>query len=171
MASESGFSLIEVLVSLALLSFAALSGFILIDAMSRVHTRLDERFAQLEALHVILSDFSQDVSSAETIDVLPDASALQIANGICGGAITYSVEAGYLVRDVAACPEQRFELPGVASARFSVLRASTTLASTELPQTEATSRIAAVRLDISLREGDSGLDIYKVVETAGTERR
>ena len=164
MESQKGFSLIEVLVSLALLSFAALSGFILIDSLSRVHTRLDERFARLEALQIFLADFSQDVSSAEKVAFLSSDGALTLETSECDGSIQYKMHSGVLVRDVAGCPEHRFELSGLADARFSVISAGLQASPTWPPPGETALTAHAVRLDLTFGEQSAGLNIQKVVD-------
>ncbi len=167
MASESGFSLIEVLVSLALLSLAALSGFILIDSLSRVHTRLDERFARLEALQIFLADFSQDVSSAENVVLLAADGALTLGTRECNGAIQYTVQLGTLVREVAGCPEYRFELRGIEDARFSVISAGMQTSTTWPLESDTALTARAVRLDLTFRERTPGLSVHKLVDLPG----
>ncbi len=167
MASENGFSLIEVLVSLALLSFAALSGFILIDSLSRVHTRLDERFARLEALQIFLADFSRDVSSAENVVLLSGDGALTLGTGDCNGAIQYAVLSETLVREVAGCPESRFELRGIADARFLVISAGMQTSATWPPESDADLTARAVRLDLTFRGRTPGPSVHKLVDLPG----
>lgn len=164
MASEGGFSLIEVLVSLALLSLAAISGFILIESLSRVHTRIDERYAQLEALQIFLADFSQDISSAEIVALAPGGSSLTLRTEECDGAIQYSVRSGSLVREVPGCPEFRFELRGIADARFSVVSAGGQTEVMSPPQGDPGPAARAVRIDMTFGERTPSLNLYRIVD-------
>jgi general secretion pathway protein J len=163
-ASEGGFSLIEVLVSLALLSLAAISGFILIDSLSRVHTRIDERYARLEALQMFLSDFSQDVSAAEIATLAPGGSSLTLRTEVCDGAIQYAVRSGSLVREVPGCPEFRFELRGIADARFSVVSAGGQIKVMSPPQGDPGQPARAVRIDMTFDERTPGLNLHRIVD-------
>lgn len=164
MASESGFSMIEVLVSLALLSLAAISGFILIDSLSRVHTRLDERFARLEALQILLADFSQDVSSAASVTLAPGSGPLTLGTHDCGRAIQYTVQSGSLVREVPGCPEYRFELRGISEARFSVIGSGMQTETTWPTQGDTAPAARAVRIDLTFNERTPGLNLHRIVD-------
>lgn len=167
MATQSGFSLIEVLVSLALLSLAALSGLILLESLTRTHTRLDERYVRLEQLQIFLADFSQDISSAETVSLQSGGASLALQTRTCNGLIEYTMRAGTLVRDAPGCPEYRFELGGIAEARFSVIaesmQASAAFPSPDDPEPEP----RAVRLDLVFAQGRSGMILYRIVDLPG----
>lgn len=171
MATQSGFSLIEVLVSLALLSLAALSGLILLESLTRTHTRLDERYVRLEQLQIFLADFSQDISSAETVSLQSGGASLVLQTRTCNGLIEYTMRPGTLVRDAPGCPEYRFELGGIAEARFFVISESMPVPATFPATGDPDPDPRAVRLDLSFTQGGSGFILYRIVDLPGEMTR
>lgn len=162
--SESGLSLVEVLVSLALLSLASISGFILIDSLSRAHTRLDERYARLEAVKIFLADFSQDVSSAESVTLAPGGDALTLGTKACKRTIQYSVQSGSLIREAPGCPEYRFELRGISKVQFAVVRAARKTDVAPSLQSDLQPAVRAVRIDLTFDDQAPGLNLHKIVD-------
>lgn len=65
-ASDSGFTLVEVLIALVLFSMIGMAGFSLLNAMIGVEARTGERLARLaelqRAMHVLTLDFEQQVA-------------------------------------------------------------------------------------------------------------
>lgn len=167
MASSGGFSLLEVLVSLAIFSFAGLTGLALIDSMSRTHARLDERFARLEALHVFMADFTHDVTTSDRDALRVGEDGLILGTQACERRTQYTVQSGSLVRDVAGCDQSRLLIDGVAEARFTVIDADL---DSQVTWSAASNKIGyprAVRLDLILDGASGRFSVHKLVDIPG----
>lgn len=167
MTRQGGFSLVEVLVSLAILSLAGLSGFVLIASLSRAHARIDESYARLERTQILLADFAHDVSSATRVDLSSTGSTLVLGTTDCEGRVEYSFQSGLLVREVPGCPERRFEIGGISDARFSLVETPgrDTLIG-PLPEEEVR-LMRAVRVDVHFEEQTPGRSFYKIADLPG----
>ncbi len=73
-ASESGFSLIEMMVTLAIVSLVGLAGLSLVDSLSTAQLRTDDRYARMMDLQILISGVTEDLDHA-------DLSTLSLANG------------------------------------------------------------------------------------------
>lgn len=157
MTGSAGFSLIEVIVSLALVSLVSLSGFTLVDALARAQDRLDRRYAQLEDIQIFLSDFSESLAATDPAQLRLTAGVLFVQSGACGrlAPIRYSAAAGKLGRSGSACPGADLSLGNIEHAAFEIIDADMTEWSS-WPQEQGAPSAVAVRLDITFGP-DAGL--------------
>lgn len=119
-AGESGFTLIELMISLGLFALIAVAGLALVDGILRVNGRTESRLDRLAALQrtmfVLTSDLDQVASGS--IEGRGDRlSFVRIAPGTGGTAtqVRYAVAGGALLR---AAPGPQVLLPGITAARW-----------------------------------------------------
>jgi general secretion pathway protein J len=119
-AGESGFTLIELMISLGLFALIAVAGLALVDGILRVNGRTEARLDRLAALQrtmfVLTSDLDQVASGS--IEGRGDRlSFVRSAPGTGGLAtqIRYATAGGTLLR---AAPAPQVLLPGVVTARW-----------------------------------------------------
>lgn len=119
-AGDSGFTLIELMISLGLFALIAVAGLALVDGILRVNGRTEARLDRLAALQrtmfVLTSDLDQVASGA--IEGRGDRLSFTRSAPGAGGLATpvrYAVAGGVLVR---ASPAPQMLLPGVAMARW-----------------------------------------------------
>ncbi|MET3722380.1 type II secretion system protein GspJ [Sphingomonas trueperi] len=119
-AGESGFTLIELMISLGLFALIAVAGLALVDGILRVNGRTEARLDRLAALQrtmfVLTSDLDQ-VASGPIEGRGDQLSFVRSAPGTGGTATTvrYALAGGTLVR---AAPAPQLLLPGVVTARW-----------------------------------------------------
>ena len=119
-AGESGFTLIELMISLGLFALIAVAGLALVDGILRVNGRTEARLDRLAALQrtmfVLTSDLDQ-ISNGPIEGRADRLSFARTAPGIGGTAmpVRYAVAGGVLVR---AAPAPQLLLPGVVTARW-----------------------------------------------------
>ena len=120
----AGFSLVEVLVALAIFALIGVAGFSMLDQVLRTQRLTEgrlERLAELQrAMYLLTLDFSQARSSSLTLDnasKLASVSLQRNAAETSGGSVTlrYEVEDETLFRDIVA-------KPGAQAARQPLLR-------------------------------------------------
>lgn len=113
----AGFTLIEVLVALALFALIGGAGVSVLDQVLRTQSRtegqLDRLAAMQRAMHLVTLDFSQ----AATASVVAQEGVLQVGRG--GLTVGYAVRDGVFVRNVAAV--QQPVLPGVEAVAWTFL--------------------------------------------------
>jgi general secretion pathway protein J len=119
-AGESGFTLIELMISLGLFALIAVAGLALVDGILRVNGRTEARLDRLAALQrtmfVLTSDLDQVASGP--IEGRGDRLSFTRSAPGTGGLATpvrYAVAGGVLVR---AAPAPQLLLPGVIAARW-----------------------------------------------------
>lgn len=109
----AGFSLVEVLVALAIFALIGVAGFSMLDQVLRTQRLTEgrlERLAELQrAMYLLTVDFSQARSSSVALDTASKPASVSLqrnAAEISGGsvALRYEVEEETLFRDIAAKP-------------------------------------------------------------------
>lgn len=150
MAGSAGFSLLEVIVSLALVSLVSISGFTLVDALARAQDRLDKRYAQLEDIQIFLSDFSENLATSDPAQLRLSAGVLELQSRTCGqlALIRYSSTGGKLGGTGSTCPGADLSLANIERAAFEVVDADMTGWSS-WPQQQRVPSAVAVRLNIT----------------------
>jgi general secretion pathway protein J len=120
-AGESGFTLIELMISMVLFALIAVAGLALVEGIIKVQgrtgTRLD-RLADLQrAMFVVSSDLDQ-IASGRMEGAGDRLRFSRVAPGIGGAAVTlsYAATGGALVRSVGPAPQ--LVLTGVSGTRF-----------------------------------------------------
>jgi general secretion pathway protein J len=123
---ETGFTLIEVVISLALFALISIAGLALVDSIVRVDERTAGRLERLGQLHramfVLSRDFEQ--SSVGSLEKFADGVRFERQSGgldEAGSAISYALRGGSLFRVVGegAAGTSQLLLSGVTSARWS----------------------------------------------------
>lgn len=120
-AGQSGFTLIELMISLGLFALIAVAGLALVDGIINVNQRTEGRLDRLAALQrtmfVLTSDLDQ-VSSGPIEGGGNNISFTRAAPGFGGISVPvkYTVAAGVLVRGAGPAPQ--LLLPGVTRARW-----------------------------------------------------
>lgn len=118
---QSGFTLIELMISLGLFALIAVAGLALVDGIINVNQHTEGRLDRLAALQrtmfVLTSDLDQ-VSSGRIEGGGNSISFTRTAPSFGGISVPvkYAVVGGVLVRGVGPAPQ--FLLPGVAQARW-----------------------------------------------------
>lgn len=150
MAGSAGFSLLEVIVSLALVSLVSVSGFTLVDALAQAQERLDKRYAQLEDIQIFLSDFSENLATSDPEKLRLSAGVLNLESRACGlmAPIRYSATGGELGRSGSACAGGDLSLANIEQVAFKVIDADMAGWSS-WPQGRRLPPAVAVRLDIT----------------------
>lgn len=120
-AAEAGFTLIEVMISLALFGLIAVAGLALVSGIINVQGRTDVRLERLGALQRTMFVLSSDIEQIVYGNVEGGDGAVafkRAAPGTSGVpvAIRYAVEGGTLVRTIGGRPQQL--LTGVGAARW-----------------------------------------------------
>ena len=122
---EAGFTLIEVVISLALFALISVAGLALVDSIVRVEERTAGRIERLGQLHRAMYVLSRDLeqSSAGSLEESADGVRFERKpRGLdeTGRAISYSLRGGGLFRIVGVEPAGTSQLvvSGVSSARW-----------------------------------------------------
>ena len=156
---EAGFTLIEVLVSLALFALIGGAGVAVLDQVLRTQSRtegqLDSLAAMQRAMFLLTLDFSQAVGGS----VMADDAAVQVTHGAV--TVTYAVQDGVLLRGLGDV--QQPILAGVADAGWQFLDAENTWVDAWPAGDGGNPRAVAVTLDM----GAKG-QIRRVVGLPGT---
>ena len=123
---ETGFTLIEVVISLALFALISIAGLALVDAIVRVDERTAGRLERLGQLHRAMYVLSRDLeqSSVGSLEEIADGVRFERQPGgldEAGRAISYTLRGGSLFRVVGegAAGTSQLLLSGVTSARWS----------------------------------------------------
>ncbi|MDP8917176.1 MAG: prepilin-type N-terminal cleavage/methylation domain-containing protein [Pseudomonadota bacterium] len=123
---EAGFTLIEVVISLALFALISMAGLALVDAIVRVDERTAGRLERLGQLHRAMYVLSRDLeqSSVGSVEEIADGVRFERQPGgldEAGRAISYSLRGGRLFRSVGekAAGTSQLLVSGVSSARWS----------------------------------------------------
>jgi general secretion pathway protein J len=168
--AEAGFTLIELMISLALFALISLAGITLIDSVLGIQTRTEgrlERLADIQrAMFTLTSDLAQLTSGpvagmGETISFSRPAAALggipvRVSYGLSGGAITRTL-------DVLAGGGTQQVLPGVAAVRWRFYQSGQGWVDRWPPSPDLTEWPLAVEAEIALEPAVPG--------PAGTLRR
>jgi len=123
---ETGFTLIEVVISLALFALISVAGLALVDAIVRVDERTAGRLERLGQLHRAMYVLSRDLeqSSVGSVEEIADGVRFERQPGgldEAGRAISYALRGGSLFRIVGegAAGTSQLLVSGVSSARWS----------------------------------------------------
>ena len=148
--ADCGFSLIEVIVSLAIVSLVSLAGFTLVDTLASLQSRIGARYDTLEDLQLILSDLTDDFAQADPASLSLGPAALTLHTQVCGaqGVITLSVSDGTLRRASEICQDGGTDLSPIESVRFTIIDSGMS-EWTSWPADDAL-RARAVRVEIRL---------------------
>ncbi|KDA01875.1 PulJ/GspJ family protein [Hyphomonas oceanitis] len=121
--ADQGFSLIEVIVSLAIVSLVSLAGFTLVDTLAGLQSRIGSRYDRLQDLQVILSDLTDDFAQADPASLTLDTGALTILTQVCGARkpLTLAMEDGALRRKPDDCLNGATSFFPVSDVRFTVI--------------------------------------------------
>lgn len=154
---DLGLSLVEVMVSLSIVSAIGVAGLALLTSLADVQARLDQRFLALAALETFLSDTSADFAQADPRTLTLDAGALAVRTEGCDGAgvTTFAISDAALTRTVTTCPGLSSQLGGLVDARMLVI-ASDQTEWTRWPPPAATDISArAVRISLTFAASPS----------------
>ncbi|WP_054006539.1 type II secretion system protein GspJ [Cypionkella psychrotolerans] len=188
----AGFSLVEVLVALAIFALIGVAGFSMLDQVLRTQRLTEgrlERLAELQrAMHLITLDFSQARNSSLVLDPPPTDAAAGAASvslqrnaaDAAGGSVNlrYEVDQDTLFRDIAAKagsdPARQPLLHGVAAVEWQFYAASGGWGSVWPPADrvilpgQATPNPLAISLTVTLAE--NGNHLRRVVVLPGEAR-
>lgn len=119
-AGESGFTLIELMISLGLFALIAVAGLALVDGILRVNGRTEARLDRLAALQRTMFVLSGDLDQIASGPIEGRGNRLSFTRSAPGSGglatpVRYAVAGGMLVR-VAPAPQML--LPGVVTARW-----------------------------------------------------
>jgi general secretion pathway protein J len=107
---DAGFTLVEVLVALAIFALIGVAGFSMLDQVLRTQALTEgrlERLAEMQrAMHLITLDFSQAQGASLTVEGSADGTFVGLQRHAVearGGSVTlrYAVQDGTLIRDVS----------------------------------------------------------------------
>ena len=120
-AGESGFTLIELMISMGLFALIAVAGLALVEGIIKVQGRTEQRFDRLADLQRAMFVVSSDLDQVSRGPVAGGANAVSFsrtAPGIGGAsvALKYAVTNGALVRQIGPAPQ--LLLTGVTAARW-----------------------------------------------------
>lgn len=123
-APQSGFTLIELMVSLGLFALIAVAGLAMVDGILKVQERTEVRLDRLSELQRATYALESDLEQMAVGRVSGDANAIEFtraAPGLGGLPVSlrYGVQGGALMRVVAGRPQ--LVLSGVAGARWRYL--------------------------------------------------
>ncbi len=118
---DGGFTLIELVIALALFALIAVAGVALVDSVLGVQGRTAARLDRLSALQRAMLVVSGDIEQVARDDVVGGGAELgftRAAPGIGGSplAVRYTVRGGVLMRIAGGTPQRL--LPGVSGARW-----------------------------------------------------
>jgi general secretion pathway protein J len=101
-ARDAGFTLIEILMSLALFAMIAAAGLSVLDQILRTQTQTDGRLERLAGLQRMMHLVARDLSEATPGSVQGDITTITLARG--GHSVTYLLEDGAMTRAVSQGP-------------------------------------------------------------------
>ncbi len=164
---DSGFTLVEVLVALALFSLIGIAGFSLLSAVVGVQSRTDGRLDQLAALQRAMHLMTVDLEQVAAAPLTIENNATTIRRfGAAGGSrpmiVRYDLDDGALRRTLSlggSAPDQQQRLiPGVAAIKWSFFdKGAWTDAWPPSGRDAAVSLPRAVALEIDLGPQGGGL--------------
>lgn len=119
-AGETGFTLIELMISLGLFALIAVAGLALVDGILRVNGRTEARLDRLAALQRTMFVLSSDLDQIASGPIEGRGTWLSFTRSAPGSGglatpVRYAVAGGMLVR---AAPAPQLLLPGVVTARW-----------------------------------------------------
>tara|TARA_R110001606_G_scaffold169449_1_gene314507 strand:+ start:12126 stop:12668 length:543 start_codon:yes stop_codon:yes gene_type:complete len=155
--ADQGFSLIEVIVSLAIVSLVSLAGLTLVDTLASLQSRIGSRYDGLQDLQLILSDLTDDFAQADPASLTLDTGALTILTKVCGAKqqLTLAMVDGALRRKPEDCLNGATSVFPVSEVRFTIIDSGMT-EWTSWPSDEAL-RPRAVRIDMRMPEQPGAL--------------
>jgi general secretion pathway protein J len=120
-ASESGFTLIELMISLGLFALIAVAGLALVEGIINVQGRTEkrlDRLADLQRTMFVVSSDVEQIAGGRLSGSGANLSFTRAAPGMGGAAVPlrYGVAGGALVRTIGPAPQ--LVLAGVANARW-----------------------------------------------------
>ena len=120
-AAESGFTLIELMISLGLFALIAVAGLALVDGILNVQGRTEGRFDRLADLQRTMFVVSSDLDQVASGRIVGGGNAIAFTRAApgMGGApvrLQYTVTGGALVRSIGPAPQ--LVLTGVTGARW-----------------------------------------------------
>lgn len=123
-AGEAGFTLIELIISLALFALIALAGVAMVDSVLRVQAETGGRIERLGDLQRAMFVLANDIGQVTGGPVTGDATSLSFERRLGGEPkpITYRFAGGAIVREIAPRGRQRL-LEGVGGIRWEYYRA------------------------------------------------
>lgn len=124
---EAGFTLIEVVISLALFALIALAGVAMVDGVLRIQARTGGRLERLGEIQRAMFIVTNDIEQVAGGPVIGDATSLSFSRRLAatGGEprpIVYRFTGGAILRDVGPVGRQRL-LGGVAGVAWRYWRA------------------------------------------------
>lgn len=159
---ESGFTLIELMISLALFGLIALAGLGLVDALMRIRDRTDGRLERLAEVQRAMYVIDNDLTQLSSGPIEGDAATLSFNRPLAAEAglpvrVRYQLGAGTLLRGFRGpglpTGEQRV-LQGVANLRWSYFVPGTGWTERWPPSPQAAGAWpAAIAVDIALAPG------------------
>lgn len=154
---ESGFSLIEVIVSLAIVSLVSLAGFTLIDTLAGLQSRIDARYDAIQELQLMLSDLSEDFAQAEPASLTLASGTLQMRTQVCNatGTVSLSVVERSFRRTSDKCKSGTSSYSEIETARFTVIDAER--AEWDTWPTDEALHARAVRIEIRMPDRPGAL--------------
>lgn len=120
-AGESGFTLIELMISLGLFALIAVAGLALVEGIINVQGRTEkrlDRLADLQRTMLVISGDVEQIAGGQLSGGGSTLSFTRAAPGMGGAAVPmrYGVTGGALVRTIGSAPQ--LVLMGVANARW-----------------------------------------------------
>ncbi len=153
-ARDTGFTLIEVLVSLALFAMIAGAGLSVLDQILRTQSRTDGRLDRLAALQRMMHLVARDLSESTPGTLQGDATTLTLARSAI--TVTYALTEGRMVRQVARNRADAIAQPllaDVANLRWQFLDPSGTWQDTWPPGDDDVA-LHAVAMTVTLDAGE-----------------
>lgn len=163
--AEAGFTLVEVLVSLALFAMIATAGVAVLDQVLRTQRLTEGRLDRLAGMQRMMHLVARDLSEATPGSLSGDAATVTLGRGADGVTVTYALSEGRMTRAVArGRGEARAQvlLPDVASIGWQYLDGSGAWRAA-WPGAEAPARadLRAVAMTVTLPRGVG--DLRRVV--------
>ncbi len=154
---ESGFSLIEVIVSLAIISLVSLAGFTLVDTLASLQSRIDARYDAIQELQLLLSDLSDDFAQADPASLTLASGTLKMRTQVCNasGTVSLSVVDRSFRRTSGECISGTSSYSEIETARFTVIDSER--AEWDTWPTDEALHAQAVRVDIRMPDQPGAL--------------
>ena len=124
--AQAGFTLIEVLVSLALFALIAGAGLSVLDQVLRAQAQTEARLERLGALQRMMHLVRRDLSESTAGSVRGDSAQMSLGRAADAGGVTisYGMEEGQMARRVAPGDARQVLLSDVAALRWQYLDGS-----------------------------------------------
>lgn len=151
---EAGFTLVEMMVAVAVFAVIGLAGFTILDGILRAREVTEGRLERLARMQRVMYLLSSDLEQTAPGPLVAGGTAITFrrhAAGEGGGdlPVRYDLEGDTLRRSVGGAPPQRL-LSQVASVRWTVLSREGAWSAPPLPSDAAAPRPRAVAVDIEL---------------------